>query len=111
MNDIQSFVAEIMNFITDDEVPELSDKAGVNFKMSADSNKAECILSPCGCGGEPSWEDLCYICCWVGLMRPLPGSIHNRMVLGEPNQWTRIYLSHLESSKSSFAQQLFELAS
>ena len=74
MTDTESFLSEIMLFLTEKDVGELTEKAGVRFPIV-----------------DPTWSDLCYICAWVGLTRKLPESLHNRMLLGEVNEWTKIY--------------------
>lgn len=74
-SDIKNFVADIMSFLTKEDIEELRDKAGVFFPLD-------------GC----NWSDLCYVCCWMGLKGPLPDSIYNRMMLGEPNGWVEIYV-------------------
>ena len=63
-----------MLFLTEEDIAELSEKAGVRFPIT-----------------EARWMDFCYICCWVGVKKRLPDPIHNRMMLGEQNEWTRIY--------------------
>ena len=74
MTDTESFLADIMLFLTEKDIEELTDKAGVRFPIV-----------------DPTWSDLCYICAWVGLKRELPECLHNRMLLGEVNEWTKIY--------------------
>lgn len=91
MSDLQEFLGEIMLFLTEDDILELADKAGVMFPIV-----------------DPSWADLCYVSAWMGLKRELPGSIHNRMVLGQQNEWTRIY-SMMQQKKNGI-QEIFELA-
>jgi hypothetical protein len=93
MNDTESFIQELMLFLTEDDIFELTEKAGVRFPLQ-----------------ELSWVDLCYICCWMGIKRELPGSIHNRMVLGEHNQWVRIYLAGSQIKKTDTVNELFNLA-
>lgn len=72
-----------MLFLTEKDVGELTDKAGVRFPIV-----------------DPTWGDLCYICAWVGLTRKLPESLHNRMLLGEVNEWTKIYSKTVGSRPS-----------
>lgn len=83
-SDIKNFVSDIMSFLTCKDIEELSDKAGVRFPLD-------------GC----TWVDLCYICCWIGLKDSLPDSIHNRMILGEPNIWVELYIK----TKSGFPRE------
>ena len=94
---IQSFVSQETPLvtITEDDIKELTDKAGVRFPIS-----------------DPTWEDLCYICCWMGLKRELPDGIRNRMMLGEHNRWVKIYLagSQTKTTKNTVIE-LFDLAS
>lgn len=95
MTDIEEFLSEIMIFLTEEDVLELEDKAGVKFPIA-----------------DPDWEDLCYVCAWMGLKRDLPGSIHNRMVLGKSNDWTRIYAASRSSRvKTVPPDDLWDLAS
>jgi hypothetical protein len=75
-SDIKNFVDDIMSFLTKEDIKELHEKAGVKFPLEPGLN----------------WSDLCYICCWMGLKAPLPRSIHNRMMLGEQNDWVKIYI-------------------
>ena len=94
MTDLESFIHEIELFLTEEDTAELVDKAGVRFPLK-------------GC----SWSDLCYICCWMGMKRGLPESIHNRMILGESNGWSRIYIRVLEYRANfgpSFAKDIGE---
>ena len=95
---IQSFVEEIMDFLTEEDVKELEEKAGVRFPLD----------------GLPE-SDLCYVCCWVGMKRELPGNIHNRMIIGEANEWTRLYAKVLEGRRRTVLppkemEELFDLA-
>ena len=94
MTDIQAFIEEIMLFLGEDDVLELKDKAGVRFPL------------------ELSWADLTYVACWMGLKRELPGSVHNRMVLGEKTPWTELYLRHFRTKiqMRMNVTDLFELA-
>lgn len=75
MDELSNFIGEIMLFLNEDDMVELSDKAGVRFPLE-----------------DYGWSDLCYICCWMGFKRKLPDSLHNRMVLGESNVWVRLYM-------------------
>jgi hypothetical protein len=87
MTDAESFLAEVMDFLREEDILELTEKAGVRFPM------------------EPDWKDLCYVCAWVGLKVHLPPSLHNRMMLGEQNEWTRIYsrsLSYIKSTRTEW---------
>lgn len=93
MNDTQSFITELMLFLNEDDIKELTEKAGVRFPIS-----------------DPTWEDLCYICAWMGLKRGLPDSLHNRMMLGEQNQWVRIYLAGSQIKRTNTINELFNLA-
>lgn len=88
-----------MLFLTEADMLELTEKAGiVKFPLV-----------------NPTYEDLCYISCWVGMRKELPGSIHNMMVLGEANTWTKIYLNNLETKRIGTnvdpSEKLFYLAS
>lgn len=74
MTDLKSFVFEIEEFINEDDIVQLETKAGIRFPI----NNLE-------------WADLCYICCWLAMTKKLPDNLHNRMVLGEKNDWTEIY--------------------
>lgn len=79
MTDIQSFADEIMSFLTEEDISELEEKAGVRFPIK-----------------DLQWSDLCFICCWMAFKRDLPRSIHNRMILGEKNDWSNLYVRALE---------------
>jgi hypothetical protein len=96
MTDLQAFTDEIMLFLTGEDVRELEEKAGVRFPL------------------EENWTDLCYVCCWMGMKGELPGSVHNRMVLGESNPWTELYLkiraNRSEARMRLNSADLFELA-
>lgn len=95
MTDIQAFAEEIMSFLKEEDVRELEGKAGVRFPLD--------ILS---------WNDLCYVCAWMSMKGRLPGSIHNRMILGEKNTWTELYAKMI-AARSSIRMNitdLFELA-
>ena len=91
MTDIESFVEEIMSFLTEENIIELSEKAGVKFPLD-------------GLG----WSDLCYVCCWMALKGKIPESLHNRMILGEVNSWSSLYARILEKRRR--AVDLFNLA-
>lgn len=94
MSDLQSFVEEIMDFLTEENIEELSEKAGVKFPLD-------------GLG----WSDLCYVCCWMALKgRKIPESLHNRMILGETNSWSSLYARILENRRSKGVADLFNLA-
>ena len=95
MTDILAFADEIMSFLGEDDVVELKEKAGVSFPLAG-----------------LSWHDLSYVCCWMGLKRDLPGSVHNRMVLGEKTPWTELYMRCLRKKTQirMSASDLFELA-
>lgn len=82
---------EIMSFLCEDDILELKEKAGVRFPL-----------------GDLTWSDLSYVCCWMGMKRELPGSIHNRMVLGEKTPWTEIYLKMMAARPK--VSELFDLA-
>mgnify|MGYP006267341127 CR=1 FL=1 len=82
-----------MVFLTEEDISELTEKAGVRFPLD-----------------RYEYEDLCYISCWMGLRRKLPDSIHNRMVLGEPNRWVHIYLGSMSTKKTADINELFDLA-
>lgn len=73
-----------MSFLSEDDVLELEALAGVRFPIN----------------GLP-WPDLCYICLWIGMKRDLPEALNNRMMLGESNEWTSIYMRVLEKRKAS----------
>jgi hypothetical protein len=73
---MEGFLEELMLFLNEEDIVELTEKAGVRFPIV-----------------DPSYEDLCYISCWMSMRRKLPDSIRNRMVLGEPNRWVQIYLA------------------
>jgi hypothetical protein len=94
---IQSFVEEIMDFLTEEDVKELEEKAGVKFPL------------------DGLQSDLCYVCCWMGLKRELPRNIHNRMIIGEANEWSRLYIRVLEGRRRAVIppkdmEELFDLA-
>lgn len=87
--DIPEFIADIMDFLTPEDVEELRDKAGVKFTFL--DGVANSIVD---CDGkDPTWEDLCYVCCWMGFKRELPGNILNRMVFGEGNRWVKLCMT------------------
>lgn len=79
----ENFLVEVMDFLTDEQIRDLTDKAGVIFPIE-----------------NSEWKDICYICAWVGLSVRLPTCLHNRMMLGEQNEWTRIYSKSLSYIKS-----------
>lgn len=97
MTDIHNFIEELMLFLTKEDVEELQEKAAVKFPLN---------------GLE--WPDLCYVCCWMALKKKLPSSIHNRMILGESNDWIRLYIKVLEKRNKTSSQpsveELFNLA-
>jgi hypothetical protein len=76
---MESFLEELMLFLDEEDIVELTEKAGVRFPIV-----------------DVSYEDLCYISCWMSMRRKIPDSIHNRMVLGEPNRWVQIYMAAYE---------------
>ena len=99
MSDIKSFISEIMDFLTEEDVKELEEKAGVRFPLD------DGLLQ----------SDLCYVCCWVGMKRELPGNIHNRMIIGEANEWIRLYAKVLEGRRRTVIppkdmEEFFDLA-
>lgn len=95
--DLESFVAEIMIFLTEEDIMGLKDKAGVRFPLE-------------GC----TWSDLCYVCCWVGVQRPLSPALLNRMILGEQNSWTDLYVKingkRVEPQEKMTLEDFFNLA-
>lgn len=98
MTDIQSFVDEIMSFLTEDDISELEEKAGIRFPLK-----------------DMHWSDLCFVCCWMAMKRDLPDTIHNRMILGESNGWSDLYVRVLrrraEGEKFRYTlEDLFTLA-
>lgn len=99
MTEIQNFVEDIMDFLTEEDVKELEEKAGVKFPLDDDLHYV-CF----------------YVCCWVGMKRELPGNIHNRMILGEANEWSRLYVKVLEGRRRAVIppkksiEELFDLA-
>jgi hypothetical protein len=51
----------------------------------------------------------------MGMKRELPGNIHNRMIIGEANEWTRLYAKVLEGRRRTVIppkdmEELFDLA-
>lgn len=90
---MQDFIQELTDFLTEEDISELTDKAGVRFPLDG-----------------YQYRDLCYISCWIGMKRDLPDSIHNRMVLGEPNLWVQIYLKKINTAVDPFIKKLFNLA-
>lgn len=97
MTDTQSFIEELMSFLTKEDMGELEEKGGVRFPLDG-----------------LKWPDLCYICCWMALKKKLTASLHNRMVLGESNDWSRLYIKVLEKrrrvSSQPSVEELFNLA-
>lgn len=95
MTDIQAFIEEIMSFLTEEDVRELEAKAGIRFPLDAD------------------WTDLYYLCCWMGMKRELPPSVHNRMILCDGSPWSALYLKMREKRPVTIrlnASDLFGLA-
>jgi hypothetical protein len=99
MTDIQSFASEIMEFLTEEDILDLEEKAGVRFPLDLHADL-----------------DLCYICCWLGMYRELPHNLHNRMIIGEVNDWSRLYVRVLDEKRrngthaTTSIEELFNLA-
>lgn len=109
MNDIQSFIDEIMSFLTKDDISDLEEKAGVRFPLVP---LHEISL---GVKDGHNWSDLCYICCWVSMRRKLPESLHNRLIIGENNSWSVLYVKVLKQrdkirTNSVSVEELFNMA-
>jgi len=100
MTDIKNFHDEVMDFLTEEDRTELETKAGVRFPIASDF------------GLVLEWDYLCYICSWIGIKRGLPGNLHNRMVLGEQNLWTQLYVKtrRIKDFNSDQISKIFELA-
>jgi hypothetical protein len=48
------------------------------------------------------WEGLCFVCLWLAYRDGgLPLNLHTRMVLGESNNWTKMYIRYLEGKDAS----------
>ena len=82
------FCREIEDYIVSHNIKIDETKTGVCFPLSQNLE---------GDVGK-DWSTLCYVCLWIALdcMVELPLNFYSRMVLGEKNRFSEMYLEVME---------------